>query len=479
MNTIRGRLIVALLAGCLAVLGIAGWLIYVLARDVLLAGVDARLRVEALAIVQQTYQSFEEDRREEGRGKRKLDVFFADRFLPEFQEGGTEFYQVWRPDGDTDDRSDSLGDHDLPRRTGTLEAPLFWSLTSPNGERARAVGIEFVPSSWGRQRRFHDDNYRASVVVAGELGPVAVTLRQLRTVLLGVGGVASMTIFLAVPWIVWKGFRPLKRLSDDASKVNADRLNFRFNPEGLPGELAPIAGRLNELFGRLESSFERERRFSADAAHELRTPLAELRSLAEVSLKWPPSPEEARQVFRETLEVAIRMEALVSGLLAIARSRADDRPVVLETVVLSELLRNVAARHAPLLDRREIELVVQAPEDLQVRLNVALADSVFANLIGNAAEYATAGGRVEVAVNAAEGFVAVTIANPVEGLEAGDVSRLFDRFWRKDSNRTDVRHSGLGLAVARASADALGWEIDARLSEPRRLCITVGRIPMA
>ena len=116
-------------------------------------------------------------------------------------------------------------------------------------------------------------------------------------------------------------------------------LSARFATEGLPGELAPIAARLNELLARLEDSFERERRFSSDVAHEFRTPVAELRSLAELAIKLPDT--RAADADHETLAIALHLESILTHLLALARGEAGGLPVQRERVELAALLQNV------------------------------------------------------------------------------------------------------------------------------------------
>jgi two-component system sensor histidine kinase QseC len=116
--------------------------------------------------------------------------------------------------------------------------------------------------------------------------------------------------------------RPLSSLAKRAETIHASSLQLRFPTDNIPVELLPIAQRLNDLLARLEASFAREQRFSADVAHELRTPIAELRTLAEVALKWPDDVNQA--ALKEALNIALQMESVATGLMALAR--CDGRP---------------------------------------------------------------------------------------------------------------------------------------------------------
>lgn len=470
MKSIRGRLLMGLLGGCLAVLGTAGWIIYWLTSEALLSGVDARLRVEALAIIQQTWQE-PDNRKPDGRD---LDVFFADRLLPEFQRGGREFYQVRRGTGETEERSDSLESEDLPLRTGSLKEPVFWSFELADGRSVRGTGIEFVPHSWPHRRKHHDPSFTATVVVAGDLGQVAQTLGTVRNILISVGVFAFLAVLAGVPSVVWKSFRPLDRLSEDAAALDASRLNYRFKSEGLPTELHPIVARLNELFARLETAFDRERRFSADAAHELRTPLAELRSLAEIALKWPPSPAETRTAFEDTLAIARKLEVVVAGLLAIARSETGATIGNRSRVDLAALVRGQARRLSTDAERKNVQINIHAPDRFPVSSDAALLHTIVANLFDNAVEYSVPGGEIRLKLERLpDGTGFFSMSNPAPDLSPEDIPLLFDRFWRKEISRSDSKHSGLGLSVVGAAATALGLTVVPGLSPPDRLVITM------
>ena len=230
----------------------------------------------------------------------------------------------------------------------------------------------------------------------------------------------------------------------------------------MPAELRPIAERLNDLLARLDEAFQRERRVTADIAHELRTPIAELRALAEVGLKWP---EEA--AFQDAFQIAQRMETLVTGLLALARHESGKQPVGREPVALANLVDKVWQPIAERARGRQLDVAIEVTGDWQT--DPILLRLIVGNLLANAVEYAPNRGKIRVVGNDS----LLEISNSTDDLTREDLPHLFERFWRKDVSRTDAGHSGLGLTLARAATAALGLELTAEMPEAGMLRLSL------
>jgi two-component system sensor histidine kinase QseC len=289
-------------------------------------------------------------------------------------------------------------------------------------------------------------------------------------VLTGCGVLLLAATALLVPRVLRGELTPLNELADQAARVNADSLAMRFPTDSMPAELRPIGSRLNDLLARLEQSFERERRFSADLAHELRTPIAELRSLTELALKWPDAREA--ETDREVLAVAMQMEGIVTRLLALLRSERGQLPVTLERVALAPLVENVWRTFAKRAVSKRLKVVREVPENAEFETDPVLARSILTNLVDNAIEYTPVGGMVRVEGEVGTRQIKLRVSNAVENLTSEDLPKLFDRFWRKDLARSGNEHSGLGLPLARAFARALGGELAASLDGQSRLTLT-------
>ena len=278
-------------------------------------------------------------------------------------------------------------------------------------------------------------------------------------------GAGALTVLSGLVYLgVRGGLAPLDRLgATRVSAVDADSLGTRFPIEPLPGELQPIVSRLNDLFGRLESAFQRERRFTATAAHELRTPLAELRALAEVNLNTPATEDENTQSWRDALDTTLRMESLALRLLDLAR--AEDPAMIKRrtSVSLTHAFDEAWRPWAGCAAARGLRVRANFQEGLTAKTDPTLLAVVLGNLCGNAATHAPAGTPIAVQGHRATEGVTLAFRNRSEDLTAEDVPHLFERFWRKDGARGNGQHHGLGLALAAEFAELLEGRLSARL----------------
>ena len=318
MNSLRSRLMCHLLVGGVLLLGVAGFALHWQAKRALTSEFDASLRVALQSLAMLTEVQLD--------GAFAMDVVVEN--MNEFSRPDAEQAFVFRAaDGREIARSRSLGDDALPVRAGTVEQPEFFDTTFRNGRTLRCAGIRFSPQPEEENQAVPVPRPEAMLVLGREFGTVERSLAALRTalVLTGAGTIAALAGI--VGWGVRRGLMPVKQLGQAVANVDAGSLATRFTTEPLPAELRPIAERLNDLLARLEVSFARERRFTATAAHELRTPLAELRTLAEVNLATPSSESERIESWKDALASTQRMESLALHLLELTRAEDVQRVV--------------------------------------------------------------------------------------------------------------------------------------------------------
>ncbi len=458
MKTIREQLTRKLLLGFALLLCLGGAGTYYFTRQALLRQFDNALRAKANGVAAAT----------ELHGKR-IDFEFSEQSLNEFENGvPVEFFQLRRADGTSLRRSKSLGEADLLAASGAPLHAGIADLNLPSGFHGRAVSYSFQPRA---SREMPPESLaQITIIFASDRRALDRTLSALALVLAGCSGLVLLATIIIVPRVLREELAPLNELSAQTERINADSLSARFPTGSMPGELQPITERLNSLLARLEESFDRERRFSADVAHELRTPIAELRSLAELALKWPEN--RPAETDRDALAIASQMHGIVARLLDLLRSQ--DGKIVAQRenfslgALLEEIWRPLAARAA----EKKLQVSKHFDADVQVSSDPVLLRSVVANLMDNAVEYTPHHGSINIDLESSE-QLKLTITNTADGVLPADVPKFFERFWRKDAARTNGEHSGLGLCLACEFASALGCELSATLDAQSRVIFTL------
>ena len=320
-------------------------------------------------------------------------------------------------------------------------------LRAPGGALAGYVEVSGV--EWSRHRELRD------------LG---------RMLMLGV----ALSVLFALGagwWLARRALRPVAVLTDAAGRLAGDgaRLGGRLPSDfETKDELTDLAETFNGLLGRLEASVERERRFTSNAAHELLTPLATLRSEAEVALRREREPEAYRETLGRVVEDVAEMTGTVQGLLQLARAESLARPGD-ERLDLGELVARRAARVRGEAESRGLTLDVEVTEGVRVNAEAAPLAEVVDNLVGNAVKYTPEGGRVSVRLSHADGTARLEVEDTGAGFDEATCERLFDRFYRADTPEVQAEPgSGLGLAIVQAIVKGYGGEVGCASEGPGR-----------
>jgi len=270
-------------------------------------------------------------------------------------------------------------------------------------------------------------------------------------------GVALPLLAALAWWAIARGLEPLRRLGNQLSARSASALHPLVLPKP-PSELAPLIGALNDLFGRIDSLLQGERRFTADAAHELRTPIAAIRAQAQVALAETREAPR-RHALQATLEGCDRAARVVEQLLTLSRLEAG-AVVPMKPVDLGALARQVVADLAPRALVCQQDLGLEAEGGCIVDGDVTLLGVLLRNLVDNALRYSPRGARINVTVHRAGDRAVVSIEDSGPGLGSEQAQRLGQRFRR-----------GLGQE---ASGSGLGWSIVKRIAEVHGLDIVTG-----
>ena len=436
MNSIRVRLLSSICLCLLMVFAVSGLLLYFYLRHVLESNFDAALFERADVFARTTEQQ------ENGA----LEFEFLESNLAEYwPHPKAEYYEVWRQNGDVVGRSPSLAGRDLlvsiPPNSLSLfgklwRSPSFQNTDLPDGRRGRVVMLSFVAhAAEGAPQPVE----QLTMALASSRTDLDKALSRVLKGLFLAGLALVAGAFPAVWWSVRRDLFSLQLLAEQANTIDADNLSFRFPTHSLPGELMPICRRLNSLLERLEAAFNRERRFTADAAHELRTPIAELRTLAEVGIRdTSQSARDMREYFEDALDIARHLENLVTTLLALTRCEAGLQPVDMQAVDAASIIRDLWSDYARQAESLGLSASADLPDSAPITTDAGLLKAMLANLLSNAVSYTPQGGRIHLAVLSDKESMALTIENTSRDLRPDDLSHLFEPFWRKQQERTSV-----------------------------------------
>jgi two-component system, OmpR family, sensor histidine kinase QseC len=267
----------------------------------------------------------------------------------------------------------------------------------------------------------------------------------------------SLPLLLLPAWLsVQLALRPWAKLSSEIAARGPDDLQpLRFAPAHR--ELSPLTRAVNQLLSRLRAARGRERSFIADAAHELRTPIAAIQVNAE-ALKARKRSAPDLELLDGLLKSNDRAARLVSQLLALTRSDASPELKLTDQVDLEALVQNVLATWAALAQQRDVELDLTSQADLQVAGDAESLTALIDNLVGNAVKYSPPGGTVKVNLHADANAVQLTVTDQGPGIAPELRERVFERFFRAPGQAQSG--SGLGLAIAKAVADRHGATLE-------------------
>lgn len=451
MNSIRMRLLAGICLSLSIVFAFSGFMLNAYLRGVLESSFDDALLERANVFAKTTEQ----------RGDGTLEFEFLEANLYEYwPHNQADYYQVWKNTGETAGRSPSLGKNDLPVILPLTNSPLFENIVLPDGRSGKMVVLNFAPlTAAGQPARQY--------VMAIATSRKELDRAQFRVVkgLLAAGFALILGAFPAVWWSVRRALFSLQSLSEQTNAIKADNLSYRFPMEDAPRELLPICIRLNSLLERLESAFNRERRFTADAAHELRTPIAELRTLSEVGIEEAHVNAPAmREYFEDALGIASHLEKLVTTLLALTRCEAGLEKANLKDTNLPDVIREVWSPYEPQATGKRITTTLNVTAGILIQSDGDLLRALLANIFSNAISYTPAGGEIRLALHQAAGTASFCVGNSIEDLKEQDLAHIFEPFWRKAAGRTDSEHCGVGLSLVAAYAQVLGMTVNASIS---------------
>ena len=315
---------------------------------------------------------------------------------------------------------------------------------------------------------------QVSVQMAIDISSDEAILEKFRMELWTVLGFAILACALVGYGIAQRGIRPVRKMAETTARISSSTLYERLERSGLPSELADLAATFNDMLDRLEDSFDRLSRFSSDIAHELRTPLQNLRGEAEVVLIRERATAEYQELLGSFLEEYQRLSHLIDRLLFLARAEDPQTQVQREELELRKELILLQDYYGPSAGESGIAVRVEAQEDLRAELDRSLFQRAMGNLVENALKHTPAGGTVLLRSSNGGGNVRIEVSDTGAGIPEDHLSRVFDRFYRVDPSRTPTSGgAGLGLSIVKSIMDLHEGRVEIQSQPGRGTTVTL------
>jgi heavy metal sensor kinase len=432
--SIRGRLTSMYAAAMVVLLAAYGVGVYWFVQNTLFEDLDDQLRSDG---------EYAEDVLEWSADGAALEL----RGAPQEAAAADRWLQVWSPDGRLVHQTAAAAQEPIDG-LGAPHVRTAVSTRERSGERVRVL-----------DRRAGVQGRPVFVRTAREEESLRSEIARIE-VMLALGlGVGVLIASAAGHELARRALAPVDRMADRANAITADRLSDRL-PVEREDELGRLATAFNAALTRLEQSFHQMRQFTSDVSHELRTPLTAVRSVGEVGLQSPRSPQAYREIIGSMLEEVDRLGGLVNTLLVLSRVDAGQTTLDRRRFDLASLVHETIKHVQVLAEDKEQDLVCNLAPSVIVYADSLLLRQAIINVVDNAIKYSAQGTPIQIGLAAENGHAWVTIRDAGPGIASADQPHIFDRFYRADHGRSrEIGGAGLGLAIARSVVEAHGGQI--------------------
>jgi two-component system, OmpR family, heavy metal sensor histidine kinase CusS len=454
LRSLKLRLLIGTTLSMALVLALLGVALDFAVHRSLLNEFDTSMLAEARALASMSEQA-------EGKTKFEFDA----TQMPEFSAvRHPAYFQIRLDDGRILARSVSLDSRAFGPATAS-PTPATTETDLPDGRHGRMLAMQFTPRL-DPELDDHDEDdkpttgptvmHTAILVVARDTGVLHHTMERLENLIIIFCAAAVALCGTVLMFVTTGAIRPVGRLAREIETLGETDLSRQIKLTDVPTELAPVVDRLNELLHRLDTAFGRERAFTSDAAHELRTPLAGILTSIEVCRSRPRETAEYEAALDKCRRLCTGMQTMIENLLLLARAEAGQLPLVFGAFDLSFLLGECWALFEPRSRERQLAVTWSVDRPCPIRTDRGKLQIVLNNLLDNAVSYADQNGFVTIEAHGIDDTITVHIANTGSRVAPEQAAQLTQRFWRGDQSRTGGEHCGLGLSLCQRLVEILG-----------------------
>ncbi|XAH24378.1 ATP-binding protein [Xylophilus sp. GW821-FHT01B05] len=364
--------------------------------------------------------------------------------------------QIVDASGDVVARSSNLGEAQLPipellRDQLKAGDTVFETLNGFGEEPTRMVSVPIQ----GRPGLL-------AVQVAGSLDDVNQVVREAGLLFIALGCALLLAVGTAGALLTRRAFRSIDDVVQQAHQIDDAKLGERLPHPGTRDEIGRLVDTLNDMLGRLGNSMEAQRRFTADASHELRSPLSRLRTELELALRRPRDAAAYVGTLHSALEEVEHLTLLVEELLVLARIDAGQERGATEPVLLNDVVEEAIRRLEPIARERQVRLLLEASPPVTASVARGAASLVLANLLDNALKFSPPGSAVQVHLDSSGTEAVITVEDHGPGIRVDELPHIFERFYRGSVARVEAKPGvGLGLALSQAIVQAHGGRLEA------------------
>ena len=397
--------------------------------------------------------------------------------LAEFDHGPVayasdpEFLQVTGEGGTVHFLSRARAGRPLPVVPVSAGEAAFATIRLENGAVYRCVHYGLRPPVGEPMERGQED--------AGPAGPILILtiargtaslqhdLVRLRIILVTVVLTTVLALLIAVLALIRATLTPVETLAAGIARLDPEAARSGLSFGGIPADFQPIVTRLDDLLARMRQALDRERTFTADFSHEMRTPIAGLRSSLEVGLSQERQPHEYRELLQECLGMSLDLQNLTETMLTLRRLESGTAALQKSDCRLQELVGQVVAALAEPARERQVTWDVQVGPDLVLATDPPLLELAVRNLLDNAVSHGRRGSRVTIRGARTAAGACLAVENPGGPATQQEADALRARFRRGDASRNaEEGHTGLGLALVEAIGQVLGYELSVKVEAP-------------